>query len=438
MIPTIGLEEEFFLIDDKLSPPFETRRSKIDALVEYLNEQHKEVCVIQRCPANPEEFGKIPEHFERELFSCIIELKTDYHWQLDRVWNSLTRLRNGLAQGALHHQFEVLASGSHPLADWRCYKMTGAKRTPHLQNLFGERFFVCGLHVHVGLDKTDREGLIWLLQIFRPLLPLFLALTASSPFWRGHNARMASCRSSIFASIPRGGLPPKLQRYREFDAYMEGLKTFAKPRSPKEPKELKQPQWLARPSIRFPTIEIRIMDACIKATDSMALAALIQTIALFAQSFRNPLLRLPGSVPVVGRRLGRRAHFIQLLQSQPDQLIDENLWRAARFGHDTEFIFSIPNDSGRTSSYTVKDLLDRIMTICDPEINQLGNRPWLDPIRDILEYGPCFKSQVDFYICHKRETQDTRKALQAVTRALIDRTMAELSMGDPQTATQTR
>src|SRR5258708_8145980 len=283
---TIGIEEEYLLVD---------RPSR--ALV-----GDPPPAMLAECESLLA--GQVSPEFLRSQ----IEVGTRICDSLAEARADLARLRLTVAEVAARHGMAPLAAATHPFADWETQKPTDRARYATLhRDMQGiaRRLVICGLHVHVGLD--DDELRIDLMNQMRSFLPHLLALSTSSPFWGGEDTGLNSYRVSVFDAIPRTGLPDQFDswgEYRRHVAVLTGVGLI---------EDATKLWWDVRPSQPFPTLEMRITDICTRLDHGIAIAALYRCL------FRM-LWRL--------KRNNQRWRIYARI------LIDENRWRAQRYGFD--------------------------------------------------------------------------------------------------------
>src|SRR5690606_26994335 len=218
----------------------------------------------------------------------------------------IARLRRTIATAAAKHGLAPIAASTHPFAEWSQQRNTDKERYNTLartMQVVARRMLICGMHVHLGIeDEALRFDLFGQLPYF---LPHLLALSTSSPFWRGEPTGLRSYRLAVFNEMPRTGLPPAFASAEE---YARTLDTLVRAGEIADGTKI---WWDLRPSARFPTLEMRITDVCTRLDDGIAIAALYRCIA-------RMLVRLR-------RRNQRWRHYSNFL-------IDENRWLAQRFG----------------------------------------------------------------------------------------------------------
>jgi glutamate---cysteine ligase / carboxylate-amine ligase len=321
---TVGIEEEFQLLDPatlKLVPRFED-----------LNGAAQEDPVLAEAVAG-------------ELISSEIEIRSgrgeDIHDALARQRDRRRRLfalagAQGIGLGA---------TGTSPLSDYRDQRIID---TEHYRRLDQELRYVAwrnntwSLHVHVGIRGADRA--VRVCDRMRPVLPLLLAVSASSPYIDCRDSGLHSGRSEIFTRpFPRCGIPDPLGSWKAFAEYLEFLERT------RSIVEFTQVWWSIRPHIGFGTVEVRICDAQSTAGESEALASLMT--ACIAQAARDE----DGGVP---------------LEHVPPRLIEENLWRAIRYGQDGRLI-----DLARAEEYPAGEASARLLEWTAPVRRELGLEP---------------------------------------------------------------
>ncbi len=318
---TVGLEEEFALLDPELglTPAFERMRS-----------------AAQSVPA-------LAESISGELISSEIEIRSGRGADLAAAIATQRDHRRQLFELAAGLGIGLAATGTHPWSDYREQKIID---TDHYRRVEDGLKYVAwrnntfSLHVHVGIRGPDRA--VQVCDRLRPVLPLLLAISASSPFLDGRDSGLASARSQIFTkSFPRCGVP---EPFGSWDAFTEYVKFLERTGSIVE---YTQVWWSIRPHPAFGTVEVRICDCQISAQESEGLAALI--VACVAQAARE----VDEGVP--------RADL-------PGRMIEENFWRAIRYGLDGQLIDLVQGDT-----YPAASALDRLLSWTEPVRAELGH-----------------------------------------------------------------
>ena len=341
---TLGIEEEYFLVDRA------TRDVAGDPPPEMLSE----------CEALLA--GQVGPEFLRSQ----IEVGTRVCASLAEARADLRRLRTTVAAVAAGHGMAPIAAATHPFARWDAQKTTERRRYADLRDDLqgvGRRLAICGLHVHIGIP--DDELRIDLLNQACYFLPHLLALSTSSPFWRGDNTGLKSYRLAVFDELPRTGMPERFDSWGEYRRHVDvltGAGLIA---------DATKLWWDLRPSERFPTLEMRITDSCTSIEDSLTIAALFRC-------FLRMLWRL--------KRENQRWRIYARM------LIEENRWRAQRYGTDRGLV-----DFGRGAIVPYADLLEEILALIDQDARHFGCLAEVGHARDILARGTSADRQLAIF-----------------------------------------
>jgi carboxylate-amine ligase len=255
---------------------------------------------------------------------------------------------------------------------------------------------IFGMHVHVAVP--DRTTMIDLMNMARYFLPHLLALSTSSPFWMGRDTGLKSFRTTVFRRFPRTGIPDHLSSWSEYEDYVELLIRLH------SIDNAKKIWWDVRPHPTFGTLEFRIFDVVTRVEEAVAIAALTQAIVV-------KLHRLYTSN--MGFRMYHRA------------LIEENKWRAARWGIEGKLI-----DFGKQIEVPMGILAEELLEFVDDVLDDLGSRSALEPIHQIFRDGTSAERQLNVY----KQTGD----LTAVVRHIVEETRAGVSMQASSAATSPR
>lgn len=287
---TFGLEEEFFLTD------LTTRNIA----------GNPPAALFAACR---KAFGESASH---ELLRSQIELISPvlHDGAQARAW--LAHARGSAGRIAQAHGLGLLAAGTHPLARWREQQATDKPRYERLLDDFqivAQRNLLCGLHVHVAVPDTHDR--IQVMNQIVPWLPFLLALSASSPFWERRRTGLMSYRQAVYDEWPRTGIPEFFENERTYRAFVDVLVESGALRNES------YLWWAIRPSMRYPTLELRIADACPLALDAHCIAALFR--AMVKSACEQP-------------ELGAARNEMTRL------LVEENRWRAKRFGTGATFM----------------------------------------------------------------------------------------------------
>jgi glutamate---cysteine ligase / carboxylate-amine ligase len=318
---TVGLEEEFALVDPgslDLVPRFEE--------------------LFEAAQSDP----VLAESVAGELISSEIEIRSGRSVDLGSAFAAQRDRRRRLFALAADRGVALGSTGTHPWADYRDQHIIDTEHYHRVEEglkYVAWRNNTFSLHVHVGVRGADRAVLVC--DRLRPVLPLLLAISANSPFLEGRDSGLHSVRTQIFTkSFPRCGVPDAFGNWRAFAEYIDFL---VKTRSIVE---YTQVWWSIRPHFSFGTVEVRICDAQMTASESESLAALI--VACVAQAARD----VDEGVP-----------FADL----PRRLIEENVWRAIRYGLDGELL-----DLDRAEAYPAAEALERLLSWSAPVRSELG------------------------------------------------------------------
>jgi carboxylate-amine ligase len=370
---TVGIEEEYLLVDLKSrdldnDPP--------DGLVEECVEQGG---------------GQVSPEFLRSQ----IEIGTKVSHTIPEAKEDLKRLRKTVVDVARRHGLAPIAASTHPFARTFQQKHTEKDRYVALakeMQAAARRMLICGMHVHVGID--DNEQRIDLMNQLAYFLPHLLALSTSSPFWEGEQTGFKSFRLTVFNALPRTGLP---ERFASYGEYQRHLDTLIRTGLIQDTTKI---WWDLRPSWRYQTLETRIMDCCTSVDDAACLAA-------FVQSTLRMLYRL------------RRAN--QRWRTYPDMLLNENRWRAMRYGSDEGLL-----DLARGEVVPFAELLEELIDLVREDAVALGCMSELEHARTILKRGTSAHRQVRVYEEARARGASEREALIAVVDWLIRETASGL------------
>jgi glutamate---cysteine ligase / carboxylate-amine ligase len=369
---TLGIEEEYLLVDkgsrDLVSdPPKQLLSDCEDALREI--------------------GGQVSPEFMRSQ----IEVGTRVCRNIKAARVELARLRATIAGIAERYGFAPIAASTHPFAEWEAQRHTDKERYNTIvadMQMIAQRMLISGMHVHVGIDDDDLR--IDIMNQASYFLPHLLALSTSSPFWRGRQTGLKSYRMSVFDELPRTGLPEHFSNHAEFERTVnvlvnaglieDGTKIW----------------WDMRPSSRFPTLEMRVTDICPLLDDAIAIAAMYLCIC---------------------RMMYRLRGLNQRWRSYSPFLIMENRWRAQRYGVTNGLL-----DFGKSELVPFRDLLDEILALVREDADALDCRREVEHTRLIVERGTSAERQVAAYDTAIAGGSDDRAALQAVVDLLIAET----------------
>ncbi len=370
---TIGIEEEYMLVDP------ETRDLVADPPRDLLEDCKKRVA---------QDIGNVTPEFLRAQ----IEVDTSVCGTIAECREKLATLRRCTAEAAERHGLRIIAASTHPFAQWTAQQHTDGDRYNLLARdlqAVANRLLICGMHVHVGVD--DDELRIDLLNQVSYFLPHLLALSTSSPFWQGRDTGLRSYRLSVFDELPRTGLPEKFDSYGEYSRHVDALVRAG------VIEDSTKIWWDIRPSARFPTLEVRVSDICTRLDHGITIAALYACLLSML------------------RRLRRNN---QRWRVYANMLIQENRWRAQRYGTDEGLV-----DFGRGEIVPYEELLDEILELLAEDAERLGCIDEINAARDILKDGTSAHRQVRVYDAALQAGADETEALHTVVDWLIGETL---------------
>jgi carboxylate-amine ligase len=324
------------------------------------------------------------EQVKPEMIQSMIEVGTGICKDIKEARGDITNLR-GVVSGLVRKKvLEIVAAGTHPFSHWQdqnIFENARYELVVEENQMIARSLLTFGLHVHVGV--ADPERAIQIMNAVRYMLPHVLALSTSSPFWLGVHTGLKSYRSEVFTRMPRTGIPDHFESDSSFQRYVELLiRTGCID-------DGKKIYWDVRPYPFFPTLEFRICDIPTRVDDTIAIAALLK--ALVAKV--NKLL---------DQNLAFRLHH--------KMLIEENKWRAVRYGPDGKMI-----DFGKGKEVPIRDLIRELLVFVDEMVDGLGSREEIEHIYTILERGTSADEQLRVW----QETGD----INAVVDHLIETTM---------------
>jgi glutamate---cysteine ligase / carboxylate-amine ligase len=366
---TLGIEEEFQIIDP------ETRELR----------SH-----IQQILAD----GKVllKEHVKPEFHQSVVELGTEICHDISDARCQVVELRSELARIAEVEGLRIASAGTHPFSHWMDQLITTDERYMTILNdmqQIARANLIWGLHVHVGIP--DRGEAIDVMNQARYFLPHLYALSVNSPFWLGQNTGLKAYRQMIFERFPRTGIPDAFESLSEYDDYLKMLVSTGCIDN------AKKIWWDIRLHPFFNTIEFRICDAQSRVDDTIAMAALMQAIVVKLHKLRQQNITF---------------------RSYPRRLIDENRWRAARYGLDAKLI-----DFGRCCEMDERDLLHEMLEFISTEIDELGLHNEIAHIKTIIRTGTGADRQLAAW---ERSSHD----LKAVVDHIVEETYQGLTIGN--------
>ena len=341
---TIGIEEEYLLVN-----PHTRELAK-----------HQAAGFMDRCK---ELLGPRVMH---EMLQSQIEIGTGVCTTIGEARAELLELRQGVAAGARDFYLSIIAASTHPWSLWseqepvdmERYRIMGVE-----QASIARRMAICGMHVHAGIP--DRDLRIDLMNQVCYFMPHLLALSGSSPFWEGIDTGLKSMRPTIAGHLPRSGLPEVFDNWNDWSEMVDDMTACGMINDPS------RIWWDLRPSVRHPTLEIRICDVCTWVEDGLSVAALYQSILTFLSHLQQNNQRW---------RQYRRI------------LILENKWRAQRYGVEAEL-----GDFGKRQAVPMADLIDELVELVRPHAEDLGCIREVEHAREIARRGSSSDQQLRIY-----------------------------------------
>ncbi len=360
---TIGIEEELMIVD---ADSYEL----VNAIESLLEDAR----------AADSTAGEI----KPELMESVLEIATRPAANTAEAGQQLRALRRQVHDIAARRGLTIGSAGTHPFALWEDQRIASRQRYRELVNALrfvARQELIFGLHVHVGLDDPDKA--IHVANGMRVHLPVLLALSANSPFWRGDGTGMASTRLPIFRAFPRVGVPPSYRDWADYERQIEFMVSSG------VMEDYTYLWYDVRPHPKLGTVEIRACDAQTRVEHTLGLAALIQAMVKeLAEHFDE------------GKHLGE----------YPWQMLDENRWLAARHGLGGELV-DLPTNARVATKALAQRLLDRLRD----HAQDLGSLAELEGIEDLLARGNGAARQVVVY----EANHDLREVMAEVVAATI-------------------
>lgn len=370
---TIGIEEEYMVVD-------RVTRDLVQDLPDGLMPKLEEILGHQVTP---------------EFMRSQIEVGTTVCDTVQQARTDLARLRVSIAETCAEYGVAPIAVSTHPFASWGEQQHTDKERYNLLAQAMGgvvRRLLISGMHVHVGIENEDLR--IDLMNQVLYFLPHLLALSTSSPFWQGHDTALKSYRTSVFRALPRTGMPDEFHSWPDYERHISMLIDAG------VIEDATKLWWDLRPSARYPTLEMRSNDITTRLDDGVTLAAMY--LSLLAMLFRR-------------RQENQRWRIYSRM------LINENIWRAQRYGVDEGLI-----DFGRGEVVPYSHLLDEIIELVEEDATDLGCLDEVLHARTIVERGTSSDSQRRVFAEAKADGADDPEAFKAVVDWLIAETVRDL------------
>ncbi len=338
----IGIEEEYQLIDPQSRELLAYVRQNMGREQLVVTERRPELDITQ------------------SVESASIAAGTPVCADILEAREQLLRMRTAMLELAAANGFKIAAAGTHPFTRWETTSMPRYRSQVEEAQMIARRVLAFGLHIHIGME--DRELAVDVMNTMRYLLPHILALSTSSPFFAGRNTGLRSYRKVLIDSLPRTGIPGDFSGYAEYRAYVDTLvRTNCIPDASRI--------WFdIRPHHRFPTLVLRICDMVPNLLDTLAITALIQATVAWMVDLRQ-------------RNMAFR-HYERIL-------INENKWRAVRYGLDGKLI-----DFGVEEEVPVRTLVRELLERVEPLAHRLNSEDALAHVYNILERGAYAERQL--------------------------------------------
>lgn len=366
-----GLEEEYFLVDKS------TGASGTPALDDLMRDAR----------------ARLGDIVTFELLQSQIEIASPILHNHEEARKVMARARRVLSEVVAEHGLNIVAASTHPLGIWQEQLITEKRRYDELMSDFriiSQRSLVCGLHVHVGIPEgVDR---VEVMNRAMRWLPVFRALSTSSPFWNHRVTGLLSYRQALYDEWPRSGIPDFFLDEADYQAFVDRMQAAG------AITDSTHLWWAIRPALHYPTLELRISDACTRLDDALAIAALYR--CLIATLLANP-------------EMGKAR------STHTRRLIDENRWRAKRDGIKAEFLLETSNQVA-----PVADVVANLVTECHEQIERLNCATALEPLDRILTEGTSAHQQLKIYNDSRAAGEENPEALGKVVEWLKQATVA--------------
>lgn len=356
---TLGVEEELMIID-----------SESMELVSAIEE------MIEAVPSETQ--GQV----KPELMQSVLEISTNVCRNAAEAAGQLEDLRRRVRETAESKGLTIASAGTHPFARWEEQRIVERER--YLEVVDALRFvarqeLLFGLHVHVGIDSPEKA--IHVANGLRVHLPLLLALSTNSPFWRGVPTGLRSTRTPIFKTFPRVGIPPRYESWSEFESRVQLMVDAG------VVEDYTYFWWDVRPHPNFGTVEVRVCDAQTRLVHTVGIAALVQAMC---------------------KELVEHYEAGFELSLYPREMLEENKWLAARYGLEAELV-DLPHNERVRASELARRLLDRLREHAE----DLGSTRELEGIEDLVANGTGAERQLAVW----RADRDLRSLVRKLVEA---------------------
>ena len=318
----------------------------------------------------------LDDQVKAEMHQAVVEVGTTVCANVEEARKDLLNLRRTVSNVAKDLGLRIGAAGTHPFSHWSTQLITPNPRYDEIVNELQDAArsnLIFGLHVHVGI--ADKNMAMHIANSVRYFLPHVYALSTNSPFWEGRNTGFKSFRSKVFDKFPRTGIPDYFNTYEDFICYINILvKTGCIDNA-------KKIWWDLRVHPFFPTIEFRICDIPMLVDETIAIAAIFQALVVKLYKLRSQNL-----------------NFMIYTRA----LINENKWRAGRYGIDGKMI-----DFGKEEEVKTRMLIGELLEFIDDVVDELGSRDAINYVQTILDHGTGADRQLKVF----EETKDMKKVV---------------------------
>lgn len=367
-----GIEEEYFVND---AAKRDVAKNKIKEFFASCREQ-------------------LSDDIQPEMLEPQIEIATKPMNDFAEARAQLASMRSSVGAIARDYDLSIMASGTHPLAVWSRVRPNAQPRygkVMHDLQMLGSRTVLCGMHVHV--EVPDLAARVDIMNRMQPYLPLLLALSTSSPFWQAQRTGLLGYRLAAYRELPRTGLPDLFENAADYQRYID---TLVAARAIENSSYV---WWVIRPSLKHPTLELRVADSCTRVDDTIAIAALYRCLV---------------------RRLSLDTALNAGQTGASRAINDENCWRAMRYGIHGSFV-----DEKSRSAMPVRDLLDEVLDLIADDAKELGCEREVDLARWIVARGTSADRQLTLYTEAVGRGLSNRDALAGVVDWLSAETVGE-------------
>ena len=371
----LGIEEEYQIVDP------ETRNLRYIITRTAKNEQP----VLRGHDGDsplPDDLATLMSDLSRPALANISELS-----------DALVEQRRAVCALARSRGLLVAAAGTHPFAAWSEVGMPQHGRYEGVMEemrVVAKRLLIFGAHVHIGIE--DPELAIDCMNVVRYMLPHLLTLSTSSPFWAGRDTGLKSYRAIVHENLPRSGIPHDFSSYLEYRNYIDLL---LKTRCIRGENDI---WWDVRPHHSYPSLEFRVFDMMPVVEDAVGVVAAVQAVVAWLVDLRVRNI---------------------IFRQYPRSLIEENKWRAERYGLDGKLI-----DFGKEQQFPARGLVRELLRLADPYVNHLGSRAAVDHLYTVIERGVSSDRQRKVY-----QQNGGNANREAALRAVVDSVVAETMSG---------